>query len=230
MKCIIIDDEATARAIISKLCQGYENLSVVEEFDNAIAAMKFLNKNNNVDVVFLDIHMPDFTGFDFIESLPNPPKIVLTTSDDKFAIEAFEYDCIVDYLTKPISQLRFIKAVNKLENTLKNSLPTTQEQEYLFVNINKRLIKLNFDKILLIQAKGDYVKIQLEDESLVVHTTLKNLTEKLPSNLFFQVHRSYVVNLKKIDSIEENTIYIAGTHVRLSKLSRPKLMNLINII
>lgn len=230
MKCIIIDDEATARAIISKLCQGYENLSVVEEFDNAIAAMKFLNKNNDVDVVFLDIHMPDFTGFDFIESLPNPPKIVLTTSDDKFAIEAFEYDCIVDYLTKPISQLRFIKAVNKLENALKNSLSAIQEQEYLFVNINKRLIKLNFDKILLIQAKGDYVRIQLEDENLVVHTTLKNLTEKLPSNLFFQVHRSYVVNLKKIDSIEENTIYIAGTHVRLSKLSRPKLMNLINII
>lgn len=230
MKCIIIDDEATARAIISKLCQGYENLSVVEEFDNVIAAMKFLNKNNDVDVVFLDIHMPHFTGFDFIESLSNPPKIVLTTSDDKFAIEAFEYDCIVDYLTKPISQLRFIKAVNKLENALKNSLSAIQEQEYLFVNINKRLIKLNFDKILLIQAKGDYVRIQLEDENLVVHTTLKNLTEKLPSNLFFQVHRSYVVNLKKIDSIEENTIYIARTHVRLSKLSRPKLINLINII
>ena len=230
MNCIIIDDEATARAIIHKLCQSSDHLNVCGEFDNALKAMKYLNNNNDVDVVFLDIHMPEFTGFDFIETLPNPPKIVLTTSDKNFAIEAFEYDCIVDYLTKPITQARFIKAINKLDDLVRHENKNDYDQDFLFVNINKRLIKINFEKILLIQAKGDYVKIQTEDKNFIVHTTLKNLIAKLPEGLFFQVHRSYIVNLKKIDSIEENTIYIGGTPVKLSKLSRPKLMELLNII
>jgi len=230
MNCIIIDDEATARAIIKKLCDNTDDLVVRGEFDNALVAMKYLNKNEDIDVVFLDIHMPEFTGFDFIETLPSPPKIVLTTSDKNFAIEAFEYDCIVDYLTKPITQVRFIKAVNKLEELTKNASKGDYDQDFLFVNINKRLIKINFEKIVLIQAKGDYVKIQTEDKNLIVHTTLKNIIAKLPKRLFFQVHRSYIVNLKKIDSIEENTIYIGGTHVKLSKMARPKLMELLNII
>ena len=112
MNCIIIDDEATARAIITQLCSNVENMNVLEEFPNAIQAIKYLNQNE-IDLIFLDIHMPDFTGFDFIETLKNPPRIILTTSDTNFAIQAFEYDCIVDYLVKPISQERFDKAIQK---------------------------------------------------------------------------------------------------------------------
>ena len=108
MNCIVIDDEATARAIITQLCSNVQKLNVVEEFHNAIQAIKYLNQNK-VDLIFLDIHMPDFTGFDFIETLKNPPNIILTTSDSKFAIQAFEYECIVDYLVKPIKFERFEK-------------------------------------------------------------------------------------------------------------------------
>ena len=114
MNCIIIDDEATAVAIINQLCSKEESLHVLEEFPNAIQAIKYLNQNpDQIDLIFLDIHMPDFTGFEFIETLKNPPKIILTTSDSNFAIQAFEYDCIVDYLVKPITLERFKKAIVK---------------------------------------------------------------------------------------------------------------------
>ena len=118
MNCIIIDDEATARVIISQLCSNVPSLNVLEDFPNAMQAIKYLNQNE-VDLIFLDIHMPDFTGFDFIETLKNPPKIILTTSDPNFAIQAFEYDCIVDYLVKPITQERFQKAIDKAEASSK---------------------------------------------------------------------------------------------------------------
>src|SRR5690606_21725444 len=111
MNCIIVDDEAAARAVIEQLCKKVDNLTLVEQFPNAIQAIKFLN-SNEVDLIFLDIHMPDFTGFDFIQTLKNPPRIVLTTSDKNLAIEAFEYDCIVDYLVKPITLERFLKAID----------------------------------------------------------------------------------------------------------------------
>ena len=114
MNCIIIDDEATARAIIFQLCSTIKGLQVLEEFPNAIQAIKFLNQND-VDLIFLDIHMPDFNGFDFIQTLKNPPKVILITSDSKLAIEAYEYDCIIDYLVKPISLPRFEKAIQKLK-------------------------------------------------------------------------------------------------------------------
>ena len=114
MNCIIIDDEALARSIIRNHCEKSTDVEVVAQFENAISAIKYLNQNE-VDLIFLDIHMPDFTGFDFIQTLKSPPKIILTTSDRNFAIEAFEYDCIVDYLVKPVGFPRFLKAIQKAQ-------------------------------------------------------------------------------------------------------------------
>ena len=116
MTCIIIDDEATARAIVAHHCSKVANLDVIEEFDNAIDGLKFLNQQN-IDIVFLDIHMPGFSGVDFVQTLKNPPKIVLTTSDTEFAIEAYEYEAIVDYLVKPITDERFEKSIQKIKNS-----------------------------------------------------------------------------------------------------------------
>ena len=126
MKCLIIDDEAAARLIISQLCGNNDIINEVQEFQNAISAIKYLNQNE-VDLVFLDIHMPDFTGFDFIETIKNPPRIILTTSDSNFAIQAFEYDCIVDYLVKPILPERFQKAIQKAKSKTIESSNTTSE-------------------------------------------------------------------------------------------------------
>jgi len=237
MNCIIIDDEATARTIIGQLCTNIESLNVLEEFPNAIQAMKYLNQNE-VDLIFLDIHMPDFTGFDFIQTLKNPPKIILTTSDSQFAIEAFEYDCIVDYLVKPIALPRFEKAIQKAEST--NALSTTNSKSSdklenssgndLYINIDRRLIKLDIPSIYLIEAKGDYIKVKTEDKNYTVHSTLKKIEDKLPKDLFLKVHRSYIINVKKIIDIEDNSVLIKKDVIPVSRSNRPELMKRLNLL
>ena len=204
MDCIIIDDEKMARVIIKTLCNEIDDLHISGEFSNAMQAMKFLNENT-VDLIFLDIHMPNFSGLDFIKSLKNPPKIILTTSDTKFAIEAFEYDFILDYLVKPIKLPRFIKAiekVNKQEISSKSKASqvknTPDVENDFYINIDRRLIKIDLPSIYLIEAKGDYIKIKTENQDYTVHSTLKKIEEKLPESLFLKIHRSYIINLKKL--------------------------------
>ncbi|MDO5968648.1 LytTR family DNA-binding domain-containing protein [Flavivirga aquimarina] len=237
MNCIIIDDEATARTIIAQLCSNLPSLNVLEEFPNAILAMKYLNQND-VDLIFLDIHMPDFTGFDFIQSLKNPPKIILTTSDSKFAIEAFEYDCIVDYLIKPIRLPRFEKAIQKAEltkvkQTTNNTSPKAVETDSgndLYINIDRRLIKLDISSIYLVEAKGDYIHVKTENQNYTVHSTLKKIEEKLPDSLFLKVHRSYIINTKKIIDIEDNSVLIKKDVIPVSRSNRPELMKRLNLL
>lgn len=236
MNCIIIDDEATARAIIAQLCSNIDNLNVIEEFPNAIQAIKYLNQNE-IDLIFLDIHMPDFTGFDFIETIKNPPRIVLTTSDSNFAIQAFEYDCIVDYLVKPISQERFDKAIQKAKSQTLPSSPSQVSEKVettsgndLYVNIDRRLIKIDIPSIYLVEAKGDYIQVKTEDKNYTVHSTLKKIEEKLPDNLFLKVHRSYIINVNKIIDIEDNSVLIKKDVIPVSRSNRPELMKRLNLL
>lgn len=239
MNCIIVDDEMAARTIVAHLCDQVESLNVIDQFSNAMQAIKFLNKND-IDLIFLDIHMPDFTGFDFIDTLKNPPKIVLTTSDRNFAIEAFEYDCIVDYLVKPITLPRFMKAMTKAQNvkvapaSLREETPTASSEiateKEMYVNIDRRLIKIEFDKIYLIEAKGDYILIKTDEKSYTVHSTLKKIEEKLPDSLFLKVHRSYIINIKRIIDIEDNSVLIERDVVPISRSNRPELMRRLNLL
>ncbi|GGG14253.1 DNA-binding response regulator [Dokdonia pacifica] len=237
MNCIIIDDETTARVIINQLCSQIDDLTILEEFPNAIQAIKYLNQHE-VDLIFLDIHMPDFTGFDFIQTLKNPPKIILTTSDANFAIEAFEYDCIVDYLVKPIPFPRFEKAIQKARNfaatnTTATQTPTDQESAsdtHLYINIDRRLIKLEIPSIYLIEAKGDYINVKTEDKNYTVHSTLKKIEDKLPKDLFLKVHRSYIINVKKIIDIEDNSVLIKKDVIPVSRSNRPELMKRLNLL
>lgn len=239
MNCIIIDDEETARAIIQQLCSQVDELNVLHEFSNAIQAIKFLNQQEiGVDLIFLDIHMPDFTGFDFIQTLKNPPKIILTTSDKNFALEAFEYDCIVDYVVKPITLPRFLKAVQKAKNftssvktIIKEKAQSTLNTENdLYINIDRRLIKINIPSIYLIEAKGDYITVKTERKNYTVHSTLKKIEEKLPDALFLKVHRSYVINIKRIIDIEDNSVLIAKDVIPVSRSNRPELMKRLNLL
>ncbi len=228
-----------ARTIVAHLCEQVEDLHVIDQFPNAMQAIKFLNKNE-IDLIFLDIHMPDFTGFDFIDTLKNPPKIVLTTSDRNFAIEAFEYDCIVDYLVKPITLPRFMKAMTKVQSfkapAASKAVPTAappsdaSTEKEMYVNIDRRLIKIEFDKIYLIEAKGDYILIKTDDKSYTVHSTLKKIEEKLPDSLFLKVHRSYVINFKRIIDIEDNSVLIERDVVPISRSNRPELMRRLNLL
>ena len=206
MKSIIIDDEEMARAILEQLISKTKELSLIESFSNAIEAIKFLNQNS-VDLIFLDIHMPTFTGFDLLQTLKNPPKVILTTSDKNFAIEAFEYNCIVDYLVKPVTQERFDKAILKAKsfNVVSSNSKKVEKDiiDELYVNIDRRLVKINFATINLIEAKGDYIQIKTDSKNYTVHSTLKKIEDKLPNELFLKVHRSFIINTTKIVDIED---------------------------
>ena len=234
MNSIIIDDEEMARAIIQQLSSKNQNINLIENFSNAMAAIKYLNQNE-VDLIFLDIHMPEFTGFDLIQTLKNPPKVILTTSDKNFAIEAYEYDCIIDYLVKPITQERFDKAVQKalsLSGPIKVNDTTEQSDldKELYVNIDRRLVKINFTTIKLVEARGDYILIKTDSKNYTVHSTLKKIEEKLPDDMFLKVHRSFIINTKKIIDIEDNSVLIGNDVIPVSRSNRPELMKRLNLL
>lgn len=235
MNCIIVDDEAAARAIMGQLCSTVPDLHVIEEFSTAIEAIKFLNQQQ-IDLVFLDIHMPGFTGIDFVQTLKEPPHIVMTTSDREYAIEAYEYEAIVDYLVKPITPERFEKCIQKVRNSLNKQKVSDENSEKsalgedLYINIDRRLIKLKFDEILIIEAKGDYIDIKTEKEDYRVHTTLKKIKEKLPQEQFLQIHRSYIINFTKIIDIEDNSVLIEKNVIPISRSNRPELMRRLNLL
>lgn len=240
MKCIIVDDEATARAIVAGLCDSVPELEIVAQFPNAVEALKYLGQHS-VDVIFLDIHMPMLKGVDFIQTLKNPPRVVFTTSDTEFAAEAYAYDFIMDYLIKPITPERFKKTLVKLKNA--SRLVTAGEadfsggpneqlpgEQHLYINIDRRLIKLNFQDILSIQAQGDYIEIKTVNEVHRVHSTLKKIKEKLPDSLFMQIHRSYIINFTKIIDIQDNSVLIERSVIPISRSQRPYLMQRLNLL
>ncbi len=235
MNSIIIDDEEMARAIIAQMISRHKDLNLVSEFSNALQAIKYLNQNE-VDLMFLDIHMPDFTGFDFIQTIKNPPKSILVTSDKNFAIEAFEYECIVDYLVKPITEERFDKAVQKakISPVVKQSFdfksPIEDVVNEFYVNIDRRLVKIEFKSVILVEAKGDYIHIKTDSKNYIVHSTLKKIEDKLPKDLFLKVHRSFIINTQKIIDIEVNSVLIAKDVIPVSRSNRPELMKRLNLL
>ncbi|SDX04088.1 LytR/AlgR family response regulator transcription factor [Flavobacterium degerlachei] len=235
MNCIIIDDEEMARAIIAQFITNYSDINIANQFSNALQAIKYLNQND-VDLIFLDIHMPDFTGFDFIQTIKNPPKIILVTSDKNFAIEAFEYECIVDYLVKPITEDRFQKAIQKANayqfnsSSLEKAVVAEDNVKEFYVNIDRRLIKIEMASVNIVEAKGDYIHIKTEGKNYIVHSTLKKIEDKLPKDLFLKVHRSFIINTKKIIDIEDNSVLIAKDVIPVSRANRPELMKRLNLL
>lgn len=232
MDCIIVDDDATSRLITNQFCSKNEHIKVIDEFSSAIDAIKFLN-NNSIDLIFLDIHMPTFSGFDFIQSLKNPPKIILMTSDKERALEAFEYKSVVDYLVKPITKERFEKSMEKLFlNQQTNSKFSVEnlDQEFLYVNVDKRLVKVHIPSIYLIEAKGDYINIKTSEKNYLVHSTLRKVQDKLPSKTFFKVHRSFIINITEIIDIEDNTVLVRKEVVPVSRSNKNNLVEKLNLL
>ena len=234
MNCIIIDDDATARLIIRQLCGFKEQVFIVEEFSSAIEAVKYLN-TNTIDLVFLDIHMPTFSGFDFIQTLKSPPKIILTTSDKNFALQAFEYDCVVDYLMKPITKERFNKAIRKFQKLdtkkvlFKSSIPK-EKATFIYISVERRLVKVNIPDIYFIEAKGDYININTIKKNYIVHSTLKKIEDKLPESLFLRIHRSFIINISQIVDIEDNSILIQKSVIPISRSKKSELMKRLNLL
>jgi DNA-binding LytR/AlgR family response regulator len=233
IKCIIVDDEKLAREVLSVLILKSDKLVLLEQFSNAIDAIKYLNANK-VDLVFLDIHMPNFSGFDFVQTIKDPPKVILVTVDKNFALEAFNYNCISDYLIKPLVEERFNKAINRISIKREKSLVPLNSNDSsvkeIYVNIDKRLIKIDTSSINFIQANGDYILIRTEATNYTVHTTLKKIEDKLPKTSFLKIHRSYIINVNKIIDIQDSTVLIGKDLIPVSKNNRPILMESLNLV
>jgi len=229
MKAIIIEDDTLYSQLLVKHCET-ASIDVVGIFNDSMEALRALKKNVHADIVFLDIHMPKLNGFELLDSIPES-HVIVTTQDDTMAIQAFDYD-VVDFLLKPIAFKRFLKAVNKVESILeKKETALKPESDYVFVNINKRLVKIAIANLNYIQAEGNYIKIVLTgQEPLMVHTTLKKVKDSLPANEFMQVHRSYLVNLCKIVDIEDSSIVIEKSVIPIGKSYRDKLINRLRLL
>ena len=223
MKCIAIDDEPLALDIISEFCSTISYLDIQGTYTNPFDAVELLN-NNEIDLIFLDIHMPHINGLEFLKLLYNPPLIIFTTAYKEHAFQGFEYDA-VDYLIKPFSCDRFIKSVNKARQLMKLKIPSESFEEvkpgnssgFMMVKVEYSTIKINLDDILYIEGLKDYVKIYTVEKTILTKTTMKNAEEKLPSDRFFRVHKSYIVSVDKIEMIENSRILIRKQRIPIGE-------------
>lgn len=206
IKTLIIDDEPLALDIIETYIEKIPDLVLVAKCDNAIEANEILQKED-IDLVFLDIQMPQMTGIELIKSLPNPPKFIFTTAYTEYAVEGFNLNAI-DYLVKPIAFDRFFKSVNKAKESLDPKTSATNSDDFFFVKADKKLIKIHFNEILYIEGLKDYVIIKKETGRVIALQTMKSLESKLPSDLFMRVHRSFIVSIDKIKAVIGNSIEI----------------------
>ncbi len=222
IKCLIVDDEPLAREGIAEYVKRLDFLELSGMCDSAVAAIQFL-KENQIDLIFLDIQMPVLTGLDFVKTLPNLPKIIFTTAHANYALQGFELNA-ADYLLKPISFERFLKAVNKVAGSYK---PQEEVQEtdgnFFFIKTDKKYVKINFDDIYFIEGVKDYVKIHTTTERHLVLINIKNIQLRLPDNKFMRVHKSYIVPMHKISTIEGNVIRILGQEVPIGKEYREQM-------
>ena len=211
INCLIIDDEPLAINVIKNYLQEIDNVNITNTFNSAIEALNFL-KEHEVDLIFLDINMPLLDGLDFIKNLEKKPLIIITTAYDEYAVKTYELD-VLDYLVKPIPFPRFIKAVNRaLKAVDTHKSPTHQKiakRPHIFIKVDKKKMKkIYLDEILVIESLKDYLKISTYTNKYIIHSTLSNFTELLPSNNFIRIHRSFTVAIDKIDVVEGNSIKI----------------------
>ncbi|MCK6603687.1 MAG: response regulator transcription factor [Ignavibacteriaceae bacterium] len=228
MKCIIIDDENVSRMLLSELVKKEPFLELAGTFDNAVEVIDFI-KTNQVDLIFLDIEMPELTGFEFLKIVKNPPKIVLTTSNPEYALTAFDFD-VADYLLKPITLPRFLRAVDKIKQ-IESGNTSAAYEDSIFLKEEGKFVKVEVRKILFIEAQGDYMKVNIEGgKKLLILSTMKSIENKLPQKHFLRVHRSFIVNINKISDLTENNLLIEKNIIPVGNSYRETLMKNLNIL
>jgi len=212
INCLIIDDEPLAINVIKNHIKEIDNINVIDTFNSAIDALNFM-KSNTVDLLFLDINMPLLDGLDFIKSLDKKPMIIITTAYSEYAIKTYELE-VLDYLMKPISFPRFLKAVNRAFKELNSNLTSNigiAKRAHIFIKVDKKKMqKIYLDEILIIESLRDYLKITTISNKYIIHSTLSSFTEKLPSNNFIRIHRSFTIAIDKIEAVQGNSVEIDG--------------------
>ncbi|MDQ1859244.1 LytTR family DNA-binding domain-containing protein [Chryseobacterium sp. WLY505] len=230
MKALIVDDNDIARTTLAHLAKQVPDLSIVSEFSNAIEAYHYL-QSNSVDLIFLDIEMPEMTGIELTKTLSGKETIIIfTTSKKEYALEAFELN-IADYLLKPIMPVRFLQAVSKAQTILesrKENVEITRD-EFLFVRDSNITRRLKLDDIFYAEAMGDYVKFYTKEKMFAIHGKMKTAEERLPKDHFIRVHRSYIISVGKIDTLQDGGIMINGKFIPVADAYRKALNTRMNV-
>ncbi|MBC5994459.1 LytR/AlgR family response regulator transcription factor [Pontibacter cellulosilyticus] len=213
MRAIAVDDEPLALEVVKTLASKVPYLDLTATFTDAFQALEFLQRES-VDLIFLDIKMPDITGLEFVTSLQKKPLVIFTTAYSEHAVTSFELDA-VDYLLKPFSLARFVKACNKAQELylLRNGSAADTAKDYVFLKTGYEQVKVHFEEILYLEAAGNYVTFVLEDKKLLTRMTISEASDMLPESKFVRVHRSYIVAKNRIDKIERHQVCIKGNEV-----------------
>ena len=230
MTCIIIEDEIPAQSILKRYIDKIPDLDLLGTFKAAIEANSLLN-NTQIDIVFLDINLPGISGIDFIKTIKYPPNIIITTAYPDYAVSSFELETIIDYLVKPFSFDRFLKAINKLKNqnqNLENGLESNQET--MFLNVDKTMHKIVLNDILYIESNRNYITVTTTSQKLSYIESLKNWREKLAENNFIQVHKSFIINSRFVSKLSGNEIYINNTRIPIGRTYKQLLLKKLNIV
>ena len=228
MNCLIVDDDKISRHIIQKYVELTEFLKLVSSCSSAIEAVNKI-RYESIHLIFLDVEMPEMSGLEFIKTLEVRPQIILVTAHEKYAVEAFENE-VNDFIVKPVSYSRFLKAVLKAKKEFDAQQKMLSNPGYIFVKTESRIVKINTKDILSIEALADYVMIVCLRDKYIIHSTMKGIENKLPPNDFVRIHRSHIVRLDKIESIDENTLVINKKLIPIGGSFRKKLMEQINLI
>ena len=227
LKCIIIDDEPIARKVLQEFIEEIDYLELEGQAENPLKAMSLLS-NNDIDVIFLDINMPKISGIDFLKSSKTDANIIMTTAYAEYAVEAYGLD-VLDYLVKPIAFDRFLKACNKAKEIgeFKNRTPELlyKTNDHFFIKYNNQIEKVFYNDLVYAEAMLNYVMLYTNTKKMMVYITIRSLEEQLPSDIFIKVHKSFIVNVNKIKSIEGNILDIGIEKITISQSLREKVIN-----
>ncbi len=227
LKCIIIDDEPVARRVLQEFVEEIDYLELAGQAENPLKAMSLLNEND-IDVIFLDINMPKINGIDFLSSLKTGANIIMTTAYAEYAVEAYGLN-VLDYLVKPIAFDRFLKACNRAKETreLRKLIRVQPDKtnDHFFVKCNNQIEKVFYNDLLYAEAMLNYVMLYTNSKKMMVYVTIRSLEEQLPSDIFIKVHKSFIVNINKIRSIEGNILDIGNEKIAISQNLREKVIN-----
>lgn len=230
MNCIIIDDDEACRVLLEQLISQVDNLKHVGSFENGRQGMNAL-KSSETHLVFLDVEMPEMSGLEMLSELEIKPLVIVTTSHKEYAFDAYQHE-IVDYLVKPVTMPGFLKAVSKAERHFENLFlgQRTDEGNYLFIRKDSVINKVPVSDVLWIEAMGDYVTIQTKDKKYIIHSTLRTIESRLSRDKFIRVHRSYIVQIDNIKTVEGTSIYIDSTPIPLGTLYKDNFFKKLGIL
>jgi DNA-binding LytR/AlgR family response regulator len=230
INCLIVDDESAALDVLEHYIGRVYFLNLVKRCENAIEAMQILEENK-IDLLFLDINMPDVNGIQFLNSIKSKPSVIFTTAYKEYAYDGYEYD-IIDFLLKPFDFERFLKSVNKANSqiikTIRQPAKHQKQQQYIFVKADYKLVKINVDDILFIEGLKDYIKIFTRQKLILTLMSMTTIEERLPADEFFRVHRSYIISLSKIDSVSRHRVIIGEKFIPVSVPYRERFYLTIN--